>query len=140
MKIPDKAAFVLRQLEAAGFEAYVVGGCVRDALLGKEPKDWDITTSARPDQVRALFGQLRKGLPRTGGTGYRPAKLFTVDTSGAGYQPAKVFTVDTGAKHGTITVMLDGEGFEVTTFRLDGAYSDGRHPDEVTFTPALKKT
>lgn len=103
--IPDKARHIINTIQAAGFEAYVVGGCVRDSLLGREPQDWDITTSARPEQVKALF-------PRT---------------------------VDTGLQHGTVTVMLDKEGFEVTTYRIDGKYEDSRHPREVTFTPDLRE-
>ena len=103
--LPDKVREILGTLRAAGYEAYAVGGCVRDSLLGREPKDWDITTSARPDQVKACF---RK-------------------------------TIDTGIQHGTVTVMLGGEGFEVTTYRLDGTYSDGRHPDAVVFTPSLSE-
>lgn len=103
--LPDKAGYILKTLKEAGFEAYVVGGCVRDSLLGKEPSDWDITTSAAPEQVKALF-------PRT---------------------------VDTGIKHGTVTVLAGGEGFEVTTYRIDGKYEDGRHPSKVTFTPNLEE-
>ena len=83
----------------AGYEAYVVGGCVRDSILGRTPGDWDITTSASPQQVKALF-------PRT---------------------------IDTGIEHGTVTVMDGKEGFEVTTYRIDGAYEDCRHPKSVTF-------
>ena len=86
-----------------GYEAYLVGGCVRDMLLGREPGDWDITTSAKPEEVKAVFRR----------------------------------TVDTGIKHGTVTVMMGKEGYEVTTFRIDGDYTDGRHPDSVTFTPDL---
>lgn len=103
--IPEKAAQVLKVLHAAGYEAYVVGGCVRDSLLGRDPQDWDITTSARPEQVKALFKR----------------------------------TIDTGIQHGTVTVMLDKEGFEVTTYRIDGKYEDGRHPTEVIFTPSLEE-
>lgn len=103
--VPDKAAYIVNTIQAAGFEAYVVGGCVRDSLLGKEPQDWDITTSATPEQVKALF-------PRT---------------------------VDTGLQHGTVTVLQDGEGFEVTTYRIDGKYEDNRHPSEVIFTPSLEE-
>lgn len=103
--VPDKAGHILKTIQAAGFEAYVVGGCVRDSLLGKEPQDWDITTSATPEQVKALF-------PRT---------------------------VDTGLQHGTVTVLMGGEGFEVTTYRIDGKYEDGRHPSKVTFTPNLEE-
>lgn len=103
--VPDKAAHIVKTIQAAGFEAYVVGGCVRDSLLGREPQDWDITTSATPEQVKALF-------PRT---------------------------VDTGLQHGTVTVLQDKEGFEVTTYRIDGKYEDNRHPSEVTFTPNLEE-
>ncbi len=101
--IPEKARHIIDIITASGHEAYVVGGCVRDSVLGKEPQDWDITTSARPEQVKALF-------PRT---------------------------IDTGLKHGTITVLLEKEGFEVTTYRIDGKYEDSRHPKEVIFTPNL---
>ena len=105
IEIPEKAKKVLNTLREAGYEAYVVGGCVRDSLLGRTPNDWDITTSARPEQVKALFRR----------------------------------TIDTGIKHGTVTVMMDKEGFEVTTYRIDGKYEDGRHPTEVTFTPSLEE-
>lgn len=103
IRIPDKAEYIIKTIMDAGFEAYVVGGCVRDSILGRKPEDWDITTSAKPEQVKALF-------PRT---------------------------IDTGIQHGTVTVMLDKEGFEVTTYRIDGKYEDSRHPKEVTFTPNL---
>ena len=103
IEIPEKARYIIKTIMEAGFEAYVVGGCVRDSVLGRKPEDWDITTSAKPQQVKALF-------PRT---------------------------IDTGIQHGTVTVMLDKEGFEVTTYRIDGKYEDSRHPKEVTFTPNL---
>lgn len=103
IEIPEKANYIIKAITAAGFEAYVVGGCVRDSILGRKPQDWDITTSATPEQVKAIF-------PRT---------------------------IDTGIAHGTVTVMLDKEGFEVTTYRIDGKYEDSRHPKEVTFTPNL---
>ena len=103
LAIPNKVGKIIGILEQAGFEAYAVGGCVRDSLLGRTPDDWDITTSATPEQVKALF--------------YR--------------------TVDTGLAHGTVTVLMDKEGFEVTTYRVDGDYEDGRHPKEVTFTASL---
>ena len=103
--VPDKAKKVVNTIQAAGFEAYVVGGCVRDSILGRQPQDWDITTSAKPEQVKALF-------PRT---------------------------IDTGLQHGTVTVMQDREGFEVTTYRIDGEYEDSRHPKEVVFTPNLEE-
>ena len=105
MEIPAKAEKILNTLQSAGYEAYVVGGCVRDSLLNRTPGDWDITTSATPWQVKALF---RK-------------------------------TVDTGLKHGTVTVLDGGEQFEVTTYRVDGTYEDGRHPSSVTFTGSLKE-
>ncbi len=103
IRIPGKANRIIRVLTEAGFEAYIVGGCVRDALLGRQASDWDITTNARPDQVKALF-------PRT---------------------------VDTGIRHGTVTVLSGREGFEITTYRIDGEYEDGRRPREVMFTPSL---
>ena len=105
INIPDKAKDVIGTIMAAGFEAYVVGGCVRDSVLGRTPEDWDITTSARPEQVKALFPH----------------------------------TVDTGLQHGTVTVMMGREGFEVTTYRIDGKYEDCRHPENVTFTPSLRE-
>lgn len=103
IELPEKAKFIIDTITAAGYEAYIVGGCVRDAILGREPEDWDITTSATPEQVKALFRR----------------------------------TIDTGIQHGTVTVMLDKEGFEVTTYRIDGKYEDSRHPKEVIFTPSL---
>lgn len=105
LSIPSNAEKILRILEENGYEAYVVGGCVRDSVLGRTPDDWDITTSAKPEQVKELF--------------YR--------------------TIDTGLKHGTVTVLMDKEGFEVTTYRVDGDYEDGRHPKEVLLHPALRK-
>ncbi len=103
--LPKQVNTILHILHTAGYEAYAVGGCVRDSLLGKEPDDWDITTSARPFQVKELFRH----------------------------------TVDTGIRHGTVTVLFQGEGFEVTTYRIDGVYEDARHPSEVTFTADLKE-
>lgn len=105
IRIPEKAKYIIETIQNAGFEAYVVGGCVRDSILGRTPGDWDITTSARPEQVKQLFRR----------------------------------TIDTGIQHGTVTVMLDKEGFEVTTYRVDGKYEDSRHPKEVTFTPNLEE-
>lgn len=101
--LPGKVGRILGRLACAGFEAYAVGGCVRDSILGRQPKDWDITTSAMPVQVKSLFSR----------------------------------TVDTGEKHGTVTVLLGNEGFEVTTYRIDGAYEDARRPKEVTYTKTL---
>lgn len=103
--IPSPAQWVLDKLNGAGHSAYVVGGCVRDSLLGLEPHDWDICTSARPEQVIDVFGAER--------------------------------VIPTGLKHGTVTVRENGESFEVTTFRVDGPYSDGRRPDSVRFSDDL---
>lgn len=103
IQIPEKVNFIITTLTMAGHEAYAVGGCVRDAVLGRKPADWDITTSASPFEVKALFGR----------------------------------TIDTGLQHGTVTVMMGKEGFEVTTYRVDGEYEDGRHPKAVTFTKSL---
>lgn len=105
MWIPEKAEEIIHDLMAHGFEAYVVGGCVRDSILGRKPEDWDITTSARPDQVKRIFSR----------------------------------TVDTGIEHGTVTVLMDKEQYEVTTYRVDGEYEDHRHPKEVTFTVSLEE-
>ena len=105
IRLPDKVNRIIETLRAAGYEAYAVGGCVRDCVLGRSPNDWDITTSAKPEETKKLFAR----------------------------------TIDTGIKHGTVTVMLDREGFEVTTYRIDGDYEDGRHPKEVTFTASLEE-
>ncbi len=105
IELPSKVKSIIDTITQAGYEAYSVGGCVRDSILGRVPGDWDITTSASPEQVKALF-------PRT---------------------------VDTGIQHGTVTVMIGKDGFEVTTYRIDGAYEDSRHPTEVIFTPDLKE-
>lgn len=103
MILPENVQAIITTLENAGYEAYAVGGCVRDTLLNKEPDDWDITTSATPEQAKALF-------PRT---------------------------IDTGIQHGTITVLMGKETYEVTTYRIDGEYEDSRHPKEVIFTSNL---
>ena len=102
LNIPNKVDKILRILSREGFDAYVVGGCVRDILMGRKPHDWDITTSAEPAETEACFKDYK--------------------------------VIETGIKHGTVTVLMDGEPFEITTFRSDGAYSDGRHPDTVTFS------
>lgn len=103
--IPVEVNYILNTLMKHGHQAYIVGGCVRDVILGKEPEDWDVTTSATPYQVKKLF-------PRT---------------------------IDTGIVHGTVTVMIDKSGYEVTTYRIDGEYEDNRHPKTVNFTPNLSE-
>lgn len=103
IQLPKKVSYIIETLAARGFEAYAVGGCVRDSILKRKPDDWDITTSALPYQVKQIF-------PRT---------------------------VDTGIQHGTVTVLVEKEGFEVTTYRIDGEYEDNRHPKEVSFTGEL---
>lgn len=102
INLPSQINTVLDILERNGHEAYIVGGCVRDYLMGTPPHDWDVTTSADPEQIKASF------------SGYR--------------------TVDTGIKHGTVTVIVENMQIEITTFRIDGKYSDNRHPDGVLFT------
>ena len=103
--LPQNVDKIITTLQEHGFEAYAVGGCVRDSILGRIPGDWDITTSAMPEETKALFQK----------------------------------TFDTGIEHGTVTVLLDGEGYEVTTYRIDGEYEDSRHPKEVIFTRCLEE-
>lgn len=103
IQLPEKVKYIINRIMEAGYEAYAVGGCIRDSLLGRTPEDWDITTSASPYEIKEIFKH----------------------------------TIDTGIKHGTVTVMLEREGFEVTTYRIDGEYEDSRHPREVTFTSSL---
>ena len=103
IQLPEKVKYIISTIIKAGYEAYAVGGCIRDSILGRIPDDWDITTSAEPCQIKKLFRR----------------------------------TIDTGIQHGTVTVMLDKEGFEVTTYRIDGEYEDSRHPKVVTFTADL---
>ena len=105
IQIPEKVNKIIHLLQENGYDAYAVGGCVRDSLLGRIPADWDITTSARPLEVKNLFKR----------------------------------TIDTGLQHGTVTVMMGKEGFEVTTYRIDGEYEDSRHPKEVIFTGKLEE-
>ncbi len=103
--LPPQVEYIIEKLSEHGFEAYAVGGCVRDTILHREPGDWDITTSAYPAQVKQIFRR----------------------------------TIDTGIAHGTVTVMLDRCGYEVTTYRIDGEYEDGRHPKSVEFTLNLEE-
>lgn len=105
IQLPTNVRVIIETLQGHGYEAYAVGGCVRDSILGREPGDWDITTSAMPQETKSLFHK----------------------------------TFDTGIEHGTVTVLLDKEGYEVTTYRIDGKYEDSRHPKEVTFTRSLKE-
>ena len=105
ISIPKNAAEIINTLKINTHDAYVVGGCVRDSILGRIPGDWDITTSAKPKQIKKSFRR----------------------------------TVDTGIEHGTVTVLKGNEAYEVTTYRIDGDYSDKRHPDKVTFTEDLRE-
>lgn len=103
IEMPYEAEWIIKKIRERGFEAFAVGGCVRDTLLGRIPGDWDITTSAKPEEVKEIFGK----------------------------------TVDTGLQHGTVTIIKNRKGYEVTTYRIDGEYRDGRHPDSVEFTSSL---
>ena len=107
MRLPDDVAFILDTMKNAGFSAHVVGGSVRDSLIGRELGDFDITTNALPEQTKAVFNDYR--------------------------------TVDTGIKHGTVTLVLNGIPYEITTYRVDGDYKDNRHPDSVCFTASLRE-
>ena len=108
--IPQNVLDILRALNERGHEAYVVGGCVRDSLLGRTPIDWDVTTSALPEETAGIFDAL------------------------GGYTVAK-----TGLAHGTLTIIKEHCPVEITTYRVDGAYSDARHPDAVRFTRSLRE-
>lgn len=105
IELPENVKRIIQKIEKAGYEAYAVGGCVRDSLLGRIPNDWDITTSAKPEEIKKLFQK----------------------------------TFDTGIKHGTVSVLIGKEIYEVTTYRIDGEYEDARHPKEVTFTKELRE-
>ena len=105
MKLPEEVKCIIELLNRRGHEAYAVGGAVRDTLLGRKPEDWDITTSALPDEIKSIFNR----------------------------------TVDTGIEHGTVTVLMKGKGFEVTTYRIDGEYLDSRHPKDIKFTRNLSE-
>ncbi len=102
---PQNVGYIIDKLNDNGFEAYIVGGCVRDSVLGRKPCDWDITTSARPEDTKRIFDK----------------------------------TYDTGIKHGTVSVSVNKEIYEVTTYRIDGTYSDSRRPDNVVFTASLRE-
>lgn len=103
--LPRKVMMIINNLQLHGYDAFAVGGCVRDSILARRPEDWDITTSARPEEIKKLFRR----------------------------------TVDTGIEHGTVTVLLGKDSYEVTTYRIDGAYEDSRHPKEVRFTNRLEE-
>ena len=103
MQLPEQVKFIISELNKNGYEGYIVGGCVRDYLMGIPPHDYDITTSALPEEVKAIFPH----------------------------------TVDTGIEHGTVTVIIDKIGYELTTYRIDGEYKDNRHPEQVIFTDKL---
>ncbi len=103
--LPDKVLMIILNLQMHGYDAYAVGGCVRDSILAKKPQDWDITTSAKPGDIKRMFRR----------------------------------TVDTGIEHGTVTVLIGKDSFEVTTYRIDGVYEDSRHPREVRFTNNLEE-
>lgn len=105
INIPEDANKIIHTLQDNGYEGYIVGGCCRDVILGRKPKDWDITTSATPEQVMEVFKD--------------------------------EYIIPTGLQHGTVTIMLNGIGYEVTTYRVDGDYSDNRRPDSVEFTTSL---
>ena len=107
IRLDAGAAALLARLHGTGYAAYAVGGCVRDSLLGRTPQDWDLCTSARPEQVLALFGEGQ--------------------------------CIPTGLQHGTVTIKYGGQLYETTTFRTEGAYTDGRHPDEVHFVPDVRQ-
>lgn len=107
MEINNIVEYIINKIQKNNFNAYVVGGCVRDSLINKIPKDWDIATNATPDQVKSIFNDIN--------------------------------IVDTGIEHGTVTLFINKEGYEVTTFRIDGNYSNNRKPDEIFFVSDIKE-
>ena len=106
IKCPDYITKAIDRLEKHGHSAYAVGGCVRDSIMGREPNDRDMTTSATPDEIQKAFAGFR--------------------------------TIPTGIKHGTMTVLISSHPVEITTMRVDGKYSDNRHPEKVTFTRRIE--
>ncbi len=106
IQLPPKVKYLTDRLEKSGFSAFAVGGCIRNSLLGIPPKDWDICTSAAPEDIKRCFADLK--------------------------------TIDIGIRHGTVAVLLDGEKYEITTYRIEGVYSDNRRPDSVSFTDDVK--
>lgn len=107
LNYPENVIKIAKIMQNNGYRAYAVGGCVRDSLMGRSPSDWDMTTNASPEKMIEIFDR------------------------------ENIRTIPTGLKHGTVTVLIDKETYELTTFRIDGSYTDSRHPDEVTFTDKL---
>ena len=105
IEVPDPVQFIIQELECSGYEAYIVGGCVRDSIIGRVPHDYDICTSATPDEI---------------------IKTFPYED-----------IIPTGLQHGTVTILINNEPFEITTYRIDGKYSDSRRPDKVEYTKSL---
>lgn len=103
INLPKEVEYIINKLDDNGFEAYIVGGCVRDMIMGRKPQDWDITTNAKPEDVKKVFG----------------------------------YTIDTGIKHGTVSLLINENIYEITTYRIDGEYIDNRHPENVKFTSDL---
>ena len=128
--IPKEVEYVMKSLMDAGYEAYLVGGCVRDFLMGLAPKDFDVTTNAEPEEVHEVFGASEER-----GTPTNKERGIPADNE----QEADAHIIDTGLKHGTVTVVRNHIPVEVTTYRTESTYSDGRHPDEVKFSKSLEE-
>ena len=126
--IPNGAKYIIDMFAQYGHQAYLVGGCVRDIILGKTPHDWDICTDATPDRMELLVHCMNIHEENI-------EKYY--NAIGDTYIKRRIKTIPTGLKHGTLTIMINDEAFEVTTFRKDGDYSDGRRPDSVSFTNNL---
>ena len=130
ISLPAPVKNLITILQESGHEAFAVGGCIRDSLLGREPNDWDLCTSATPDEMKAAL------------SGAAIADAGSQNDCGSSGNAAaktqrKIRLIETGLQHGTLTALLDGQAFEITTYRIDGDYSDGRHPDQVTFTSRI---
>ena len=144
INLPEKVNILIKHLESCGYEAFAVGGCIRDSIMGREPNDWDLCTSASPDEMKTCFAGFMWQPATTAESGSSDSAGAEITVPASSGTETSVATreckiIETGLQHGTLTVLLDGEAFEITAYRIDGEYSDGRHPDEVAFTRSLEE-
>ena len=144
INLPEKVNILIKHLESCGYEAFAVGGCIRDSIMSRTPNDWDLCTSASPDEMKTCFAGFMWQPATTAESGSSDSAGAEITVPASSGTETSVATreckiIETGLQHGTLTVLLDGEAFEITTYRIDGEYSDGRHPDEVAFTRSLEE-